>query len=864
MNLGAWAAPLGRFRRNRPALLGLGLVLGLVLFAVLGPLLSRWAPNQSDFSLTRGELGAPPGPSAAHWLGVDHVFRDVLARLAEGARVSLAVAVAATALATGIGALVGVASGMTEGTRWGALDTLLMRVVDVLLALPFLLLVTAIGVAVGRTDVGTVLLVLGLVGWTGTARLVRARTLQIRALDYVAAARALGAGPVRLVTRHVLPNVAGALVVVASTGVGQMILAESVLGYLTVGIQPPQATWGRMLHESEPFLGTRLVLVALPGFAILLSVLGFSRVGDGLRDALLGDEATRRDAALPPSRVPVDLLLAAAAMLVLTVVTPGPVAAPLRPEPAHDAPRRGGTLHVASMLNLRGLDPALASDESARAIAELVFARLVRWDEGGNLVTDLARSFTVSPDGLRYDFALREGAFFHDGKPVLAADVKRSFERMLHPRTPSPGAAMFVDIAGYEAFHGGKAPELAGVRVEGERLLGITLSRPDAAFLSKLTLSFASPVCASGGAVADAHDPALPCGAGPFRIESWDVDRGLRLARHEGYYQPGRPYLDGVVWTVNVPSTTQRFKFERGELDYVHELTGTDRDRYQGDGRWANLSRWVTNPSTFAMFLNTEMPPFDRRGVRRAVSHAIDPTAVARMRGDMVAADRVVPPTIPGPAVRPPMRRHDLAAALAEMAAAGYPFDPATGRGGYPETIEYLAIAETGDQQQAEIWQQQLARIGLRVRLRLVTWASFLAEATRRRTARMGNTGWSADFPDPSNFFEPILSTEAIQDEGSDNVSFLSSPELDALLVRAHAEPDREKRLAHYERAEEIVRDEASWIPTLGPRTFELWQPCMRGYRAHAVIRGRFNDVWLDRGEARAEAAAALLPRRRP
>lgn len=854
----AWA----RFRRDRPAMLGLALVTALVLFAIVGPWLTPWAPNQSDFTMRRGAFGAPPGPSADHWLGVDPLFRDVFARLAEGARVSLSVAVAATALATGIGALVGVSAGMTEGTRLSAIDTLLMRVVDVMLALPFLLLVTAIGVAVGRTDVGTVLLVLGLIGWTGTARLVRARTMQIRALDFVTAARALGAGPVRVVTRHVLPNVSGALMVVATTSVGQMILAEAVLGYLTVGIQPPQATWGRMLHESEGFLGTRLALIAVPGFCILLSVLGFSRVGDGLGEALAGDDVARRSP-LPAGRLPVDLLIAGAALLLLSIARPTEVAPPLAQAPAHDAPRRGGTLRLASFLNLRALDPAVTSDESARMLHELTFARLVRWDEEGKLIPDLAESFTVSPDNRRFTFALREGALFHDGKPVTARDVKRSLERMMHPRTPSPGASMYATIKGFEAFHTGKARELAGVEVLGERLLAIELDRPDATFLPKLTMPYAAPVCASAGAFADPHADALPCGAGPFRVVAWDADRGVRLARHEGYYAPGKPYLDGVVFSVNVPSTTQRYKFERGELDYVHDLSSSDRDRYQASPAWAKQHRWVVNATTYGIFLNTELPPFNVRAVRRAVAHAVDPSVIEAMRADLVAVDRLVPAVIPGPDHRPPMRRHDLALALREMAEAGYPYDPATGKGGYPEVIDYLAIAESSDQQHAEIWQQQLARIGIRIRLRLQTWASFLAEVQRRRTARMGNTGWVADYPDASNFFEPILGSEAIQDEGSENVAFFASKELDDVLARAHEEPDRQRRFALYERAEEIVRDEAPWIPTLNPRSFELWQPWLRGYVRHPVIRGRFNDVWIDRGEARSPIAFGPIGGRR-
>jgi ABC-type transport system substrate-binding protein len=195
------------------------------------------------------------------------------------------------------------------------------------------------------------------------------------------------------------------------------------------------------------------------------------------------------------------------------------------------------------------------------------------------------------------------------------------------------------------------------------------------------------------------------------------------------------------------------------------------------------------------------------------------------------------------------MRRHDVAAALASMAQAGLAFDPATGRGGWPASIDYLTIPDTGDQQVAEVWQQQLARIGLRLRLRLLTYPAFQAESGRRGAAPMGRAGWSADYPDASDFFEPILATAAIQDDGSDNLAFFSDPELDALLARAHGERDRAARDALYLRAEEIVRDEAPWVPTYGTRSFEICQPHVHGYAPHPVLRQRFADVWIDRGD---------------
>jgi ABC-type transport system substrate-binding protein len=601
-----------------------------------------------------------------------------------------------------------------------------------------------------------------------------------------------------------------------------------------------------MLHEAEPYIATRPALLAAPGFAILLAVLGWNRVADGLRDALdTGDRAEARSVR-PPGRTPVDLLLAAAALLLLSLSSPAPVAPPRGARHDPPAPQMGGIFRGATAHNLRSLDPAIAYDEASGPILQLVFARLVTWDARGEIVGDLASAFTISPDGRTYTFTLRDGARFHDGAPVLARDVARSLERLLHPRTASPAASQYAKILGYEAYHEGRAPHLEGVRVLGERLVAVELAGPDATFLSKLTMSFAAPVCASAGPSAG-RAKRTPCGAGPFQVVSWDADRGVRLSRHEGYGVPGRPYLDGVEWSVGVPSVVQRYRFERGEIDYVTELSGGDRDLFLASPAWAGLGRWIVRPKTEAIFLNTEVPPFDRREIRRAVALAIDPAAAARMRADLVDADRVVPPSIPGPLRDQPMRRHDLPAALDAMARAGFPFDPATGRGGWPSPIDYLTVPDSGDQQVAEVWQQQLARVGLRLRLRLLTFAACEAEAGRRGAAPMGRAGWYADYPDPSNFFEPLLGSAAIQDDGSTNRSFFSDPELDALLARAHSELDPSVRSTLYLRAEEIVRDEAPWIPTHGARAYELWQPYVHGYPPHPVIPQRFADVWIDR-----------------
>lgn len=851
---------LRRFQRNRPAMIGLGMVALLAIFAIAGPWVIPHDPNASDFSLARDAMGAPPGPSSAHLLGTDALFRDLLARLAYGARISLLVALSATVMSTTVGALVGVAAGLTAGGRFALVDAALMRAVDVLLALPFLLFVTAIGVAVGSADIGTVLLVLGLTSWAGTARLIRAKTMQVRELDFVTAARALGAGPRRIIGSHILPNVAGTLVVVATMSVAQMILAESVLSYLGMGVAPPRATWGRMLQESQHFLDIRPGLVAVPGFAILFAALAWSRVGDGLRDAMDPKSA----ASLPPSRrLPFDLLMAVAAALVFAIAPARRAALnpPIGSEPPVDRPVRGGILRVATHVNVRTLDPAIAYDEAATPIEELLFARLVTWDSEGRVVPDLAREVTTSTDGRTVTFVLRDGLRFHDGSELSARDVKRSIERSLHPKTPCPAASYYAMIEGFEAFHAGRAAELTGVRAVGDRTIAINLTGPDATFLPLMTLAFMAPVCPSAGAHVESQSPARPCGAGPFRLDAWNPDESLRLVRHEGYYKPGLPYLDAIEWATRVPASTQRFKLEEGQLDYIRDLTGTDTALFTADPAWSQRGRWFTKPTTNALFLNTELAPFNDRAMRRAVAFAVDPSVLPKIKLDVAETDRVLPVSVPGPDRSAPMRRHDPALALAEMARAGYAFDPVTRKGGYPREIELLTIAGTFEQQVAEVVQQQLARVGIRIRLRLVSFATYLTEVARRRTAVMGTTGWNADYPDAANFFEPNLSSKAIQDEGSQNYAFLSNAELDRVLDLAHTEQDTARRLDLYAKAEAIVRDEAPWIPMYSVRILELWQPYVRGYRRHPVLQQQFSEVWLDPA---ARSTAAFATNNRP
>lgn len=254
---------------------GLAIVAITVLAALLGPAVTGADPAFQNLPLRL------EGPSAAHWFGLDELGRDILARLLSGARISLLVGAAVV----GISAAAGTVLGAIAGYYGGMIDEVVSRVCDVLMAFPGLLLAIAI-VAVLGPSLTNVVLALTLIGWVGYARLVRGQVLRVRELEYVQAARALGAGTPRILARHVVPAALPALIVQATLGMGGAILAEASLSFLGLGVQPPTPSWGTMLNDGRSHLLDAPHLTIFPGLAIAVLVLGFNFLGDGLRDAL--------------------------------------------------------------------------------------------------------------------------------------------------------------------------------------------------------------------------------------------------------------------------------------------------------------------------------------------------------------------------------------------------------------------------------------------------------------------------------------------------------------------------------------------------------------------------------------------------
>jgi peptide/nickel transport system permease protein len=290
-----WQLFWRRFREDRLAMAALVFLVVLILVAVFAPLVVKIfgapGPNEQDTGALDPFFATPTGPSSAHLFGVDQIGRDVFSRTIYGARVSLIVAFAATALAT----LAGIVAGLLAGYLRGWVDTAISRSVDVLLAIPYLLLATGLAVACGgeggclggliQPGLGVVIFVIASTSWTYMARIVRGQTLSLREKEFVEAARSVGASNTRIIFKEILPNLTAPTIVYASILIPQVILYEAALSFLGVGVID-QPSWGQMISDATPIFSDAWWYMLFPGLALLFTVLAFNLVGDAMQDAL--------------------------------------------------------------------------------------------------------------------------------------------------------------------------------------------------------------------------------------------------------------------------------------------------------------------------------------------------------------------------------------------------------------------------------------------------------------------------------------------------------------------------------------------------------------------------------------------------
>lgn len=270
----------GRFSKDKTAVASL-VVIGAIVIAALGaPWLAPYDPTEQFFDGLTLE-GSPLPPDSRFWFGTDTLGRDQFSRIMHGAGTSLLIGV----LANGAAVLIGTVLGVTAGYVKGMLGAAIMRFTDLMMAFPALLLGIALA-AILKPSLFIVALVIALVNWVQIARVIYAETLALSERDFVEAARSLGAGPVRILVRHLIPHLVPTILVYATLGIATTVLYEATLSFLGVGVQPPQPSWGKMIFDSQSYYLTAPWLVFIPGAAILLVALAFNLAGDGLRDAL--------------------------------------------------------------------------------------------------------------------------------------------------------------------------------------------------------------------------------------------------------------------------------------------------------------------------------------------------------------------------------------------------------------------------------------------------------------------------------------------------------------------------------------------------------------------------------------------------
>lgn len=522
-------------------------------------------------------------------------------------------------------------------------------------------------------------------------------------------------------------------------------------------------------------------------------------------------------------------------------------------------PHQGGTFRFAFDTDLRSLDPHIAYDAISGAALHLLYDTLVDYAPASTeIVPSLAERWEVSPDGREYTFHLRPGVRFHHGRALSAEDVRRSFERMLDPaRVPCPGTSFYRLIEGFEDFQEHRAPHLRGIEVLDPLTVRFRLAQPDQTFLNVMAMPFSAPIPVE---VADRLGrygfSQNPVGTGPFKLERWEAGARLVFVRNQHYWRPGRPYLDRIILELSLSRYLQFMRFQRADLEYVHNTSLSTADYLWliNHAAWRPYTQTSPDISMYGVSMNTEMPPFNNRHLRRAVAFALDRDAACRSRNYRCRPlGGIYPPGLPGHDPHlPGAQTYDLEAARREMRLAGYP-------NGLPEEIPFWIQEGDAGMFWGQTIQADLARIGIRVRLRPASFSAFLENTERRGAVQLALAGWSQDFPDPANFVEILFHSRSIQAENSQNPAFYSNPTLDALLDRARVETNRERRIEMYRQAERIVVDDAPWAFQYYPVQTEAVQPYVRNYRTHPVWSYYVGDAWLDLPRQRFARREALV-----
>nr|WP_269780199.1 ABC transporter substrate-binding protein [Thioclava electrotropha] len=488
----------------------------------------------------------------------------------------------------------------------------------------------------------------------------------------------------------------------------------------------------------------------------------------------------------------------------------------------------GGNIIVTYKDDVATLDPAIGYDWQNWSMIKSVFDGLMDYVPGTTeLRPGLAESYEISDDGTTFTFKLRKGVKFHNGREMTAEDVKYSLDRVTTPATQSPGAGFFGSIKGYDAMADGSATSLEGVTVVDPYTVKIELSRPDATFLHVMALNFASVVPKEAVDEYGTDFGKHPVGTGAFKLSDWTIGQQLVFEKNADYWREGVPYLDSITFEVGQEPIVALLRLQQGEVDVP------------GDGiPPAKFNEVMDNPDeakrvvvggqlhTGYITLNVQMEPFDKVEVRQAMNMAINKDRIVQMiNGRATPANQPLPPSMPG-------YTKDYE---------GYPFDQEKAKqmladAGYPDGFETeLYVMNTDPNPRiAQAIQQDLSQIGVKVDIKALAQANVIEAGGTPKTAPMiwsGGMAWIADFPDPSNFYGPILGCAGAV-EGGWNWSWYCNEELDAMATEADSITDpakQDERLQKWSDVYMKVMEDAPWVPVFNENRYTMKSGRMGG-----------------------------------
>ena len=487
-----------------------------------------------------------------------------------------------------------------------------------------------------------------------------------------------------------------------------------------------------------------------------------------------------------------------------------PAAPPAESTGEATTPQKGGTLIIAYKDDLATLDPAIGYDWTNWPAIKLVFDGLLDYDAGTQLKPRIAEAMpTVSEDGTVYTFKLRKGVKFHNGRELTADDVVYTITRVLDPKTGSPGAGFFVGIKGAQDFIDGNAEAVEGIKALDPSTVEFTLSAPDVTFLNKMALNFSFIVPKEEVEKAGENFGHAPVGTGPFTLKEWKSGESLTFERNPDYFYEGLPYLDSVVIQVGVAPDVALLRLEKGEIQMMGDPPpGADWTRITNDPAWANRIEKQPQVNTTYIAINTTMPPFDKLEVRQALNHAIDKQRIVQLlNGRATVANQILPPLMPGYDPNYTGYEYDPEKAKSLLASAGL-------ADGFETSIECIAV----DPQPkiCESFQQDLDKVGIKLTINSLAAPNVIEDAGNGKTPLVwsGGLAWTQDYPDPDDFYSPILGCDS-NVPGGWNWSRYCNEDLHAKSKELLAMTDRNARVEAYKPFFKTLMDDAVWVPVI-------------------------------------------------